>query len=74
MTSEESSGPSSDQTITEHELEECKRANATGWPPRRASRPGKTGLDGNIVPEEFGQLAYQRGSRSRRKSDPPATT
>jgi hypothetical protein len=33
MTSEESSGPSSDQTITEHELEECKRANATGRPP-----------------------------------------
>ena len=33
MTSEESSGPSSDQTITEHELEECERANATGRPP-----------------------------------------
>src|SRR5512133_2676971 len=33
MTSEESSGPSSDQTITEHELEQCKRANATGRPP-----------------------------------------
>jgi non-heme chloroperoxidase len=33
MSSEESSGPSSDQTITEHELEECKRANATGRPP-----------------------------------------
>jgi non-heme chloroperoxidase len=32
MTSEESSGPS-DLTITEHELEECKRANATGRPP-----------------------------------------
>ena len=33
MTSEQSSGPSSDQTITEHELEECKRANATGRQP-----------------------------------------
>ena len=33
MSSEESSGPSSDQTITEHELEECKKANATGRPP-----------------------------------------
>src|SRR4030095_9868581 len=33
MTSQESSGPSSDQTITEHELEECKRANATGRTP-----------------------------------------
>jgi non-heme chloroperoxidase len=33
MGSEESSRPSSDQTITEHELEECKRANATGLPP-----------------------------------------
>src|SRR5215207_3727460 len=33
MTSEESSGPSSQLTITENELEECKRANATGRPP-----------------------------------------
>ena len=33
MSSEESSGSSSDQTITEHELEECKKANATGRPP-----------------------------------------
>jgi non-heme chloroperoxidase len=33
MTSEESSEPSSHLTITEHELEECKRANATGRPP-----------------------------------------
>jgi hypothetical protein len=33
MTSEEFSGPSSDLTITEHELEECKRANETGRPP-----------------------------------------
>jgi non-heme chloroperoxidase len=33
MSGEESSRPSSDQTITEHELEECKRANATGRPP-----------------------------------------
>src|SRR5829696_1259263 len=33
MSSEEPSRPSSDQTITEHELEEGKRANATGRPP-----------------------------------------
>jgi non-heme chloroperoxidase len=33
MSSEASSGPTSDLTITEHELEECKRANATGKPP-----------------------------------------
>ena len=33
MSSEESSGPSSDQTITEHELAECKRVNATGRQP-----------------------------------------
>jgi pimeloyl-ACP methyl ester carboxylesterase len=33
MSTEESSEPSSDQTITEHELEQCKRANATGRPP-----------------------------------------
>ena len=33
MSSEESSVPSSDQTITEHELEACKKANATGRPP-----------------------------------------
>ena len=33
MTAEESTGASSEQTITEHELEECKRANATGRPP-----------------------------------------
>jgi non-heme chloroperoxidase len=33
MSSEASSGPTSDLTITEKELEECKRANATGKPP-----------------------------------------
>src|SRR4029453_2981116 len=33
MSSDESSGPSSDQTITEHELEEGKRATPTGGPP-----------------------------------------
>jgi non-heme chloroperoxidase len=33
MSSEASSGPTSDLTITEQELEECKRANATGKPP-----------------------------------------
>jgi non-heme chloroperoxidase len=33
MTSEESSAPSNGPTITEHELEECKRANASGRQP-----------------------------------------
>src|SRR4051812_5307365 len=33
MTNEESSAASSPLTITEHELEECKRANATGRQP-----------------------------------------
>jgi non-heme chloroperoxidase len=33
MTAEESTGASSKQTITELELEECQRANATGRPP-----------------------------------------
>ena len=33
MTSEESSGPSSDLTITEQELTECERVNATGRQP-----------------------------------------
>ena len=33
MTSEESSTPSSDLTITEHELTECERVNATGRQP-----------------------------------------
>ena len=33
MTAEESPGASSEQTITEHELDECRRANATGRPP-----------------------------------------
>jgi non-heme chloroperoxidase len=33
MACPESSAPSSPSTITEHELQECKRANATGRPP-----------------------------------------
>jgi non-heme chloroperoxidase len=33
MTIEDSSQPSSELTITEHELAECKRVNATGRPP-----------------------------------------
>ena len=33
MAGPESSAPSSPSTITEHELQECKRANATGRPP-----------------------------------------
>ena len=33
MTAEDSTGAGSEQTVTEHELEECKRANATGRPP-----------------------------------------
>jgi non-heme chloroperoxidase len=33
VTSEESSGLSSEQSITGHELEQCRRANATGRPP-----------------------------------------
>jgi non-heme chloroperoxidase len=33
MTIEDSGQPSSELTITEHELVECKRVNATGRPP-----------------------------------------
>jgi hypothetical protein len=37
MTTAGSSTPSSDKTITEHELEQCQQANATG----RARRKGE---------------------------------
>jgi non-heme chloroperoxidase len=33
LTSTESSSPPGDKTITEHELEQCERANATGRTP-----------------------------------------
>jgi non-heme chloroperoxidase len=33
MTSAESGSPQSDKSITEHELEQCERANATGRQP-----------------------------------------
>jgi hypothetical protein len=54
MSSEASSGPTSDLTITEHELEECKRANATGktsgrvcsWP---MAAPKQLGQVGSVV-------------------------
>jgi non-heme chloroperoxidase len=56
MTTAESSVPAGAQTITEHELAQCERANQTGRTPYRcwATRPTATGR----VPLTYEQFRY----------------